>query len=1013
MKHKDEKSRKGGFLWKCLALAVFLSGALAGTAQQREITGTVSDANGPLAGVAVTVRGTTQGTTTNAQGRYVIRAASTNTLEFSFIGYVPQSVPVGNRTRIDIAMKEDVKAIDEVVVIGYGTVSKGDLTGSVVAISGAELTEAPTNNIMEALQGKISGMDIMKPSGAVGSDVDVLLRGTRSIYGSNEPLYIIDGIPGGYSQINSQDVESVTVLKDASSTAIYGSAGANGVVIITTKKGKGDKLNVNFDAYAGFSGNASFLHGMQGDEFLRYQSEYYRTKNDAYPEDITQLFTNEYVLQAIQDNKWIDWVDVIIGGRAVQQKYNLSVSSGGEKTKIYSSFTYSKEEGMLSNENLSRYGGRFNIEHTIRPWVKFGSNVSLAYNIKNARSKNIFTKALKAFPLGDVYDADGNYNVEFIDGETTPLGDELENQFADENRSTSLNVNAYVDFLPFKGLTFRTMVGGYSNAARGGKYIGKSSTQGVESGYVAPYTYIANNYGYGYSWQNIPTYQFEVAKDHKFEVTGLMEWKKSQSDNNNMRADGQALDYYLFHNIGAAIGNKGVTSHFSQTQSLSFAGRINYSYKGRYLATFTNRWDGASHLAEGHKWEMFPAGAIAWRISSERFMERTRTWLDDLKLRVSYGVTGNSGGMGAYSSQTGAVTYNKVSADGQVVHNAQMVAPYANPSIGWEKSYSLDVGLDVALLKNRITLAVDWYDTDTKDLLFKRTLPITAAITAWGSPLQMWQNIGQTNNRGYEITLTTRNIVHKDFTWTTSVSFTHNKEKIVSLPDGDLVASKLFEGHPVKTHYDYKYLGLWSSAEAEEAAKYGCQPGGLKIATQEKFDADGVGDNGYHTYSETDKQILGSNTPDGIIGFSNKFTWRNFDLNIFAMARYGQMIRSSLLGWYDAGSKNQPEGIDYWLPETNEGAYFPRPGISNTTGISSLTYVDGSFIKIKNITLGYSLPDKLLKKAGITNLRVYATAYNPFIIPIKGVLKHTDPENNGSDTFPLYKTYVFGINFSF
>ena len=484
-----------------------------------------------------------------------------------------------------------------------------------------------------------------------------------------------------------------------------------------------------------------------------------------------------------------------------------------------------------------------------------------------------------------------------------------------------------------------------------------------------------------------------------------------------MRASGQPLDSYLFHNMASGITKFGVQSHYSQNQKMSYAFRLNYIYKDKYIASFTTRWDGASHLAEGYKWESFPAGALAWRVSQEPFMKATRNWLNNMKLRLSYGVTGNSGGMGAYSSQTGAATYSPVSIDGVLSSVSQMVSPYGNPSIGWEKTYQWNYGVDLGFFDNRISLSFDYYDSSTKDLLFSRTLPITSAITAWGSPMNTWQNIGETSNKGYEIQLSTVNIESRNFKWTSSISYTHNDEKIVDLPDGDLIAKKLFEGHPIKTFYDFKYAGIWSTDEEEEAAKYGCQPGYVKLHTVEQFTEDEngnmVGDGGVHIYSNTrDLQILGSNVPDGILGINNTFKYRDFDLSVFAMIRYGQMIDSKAIGWYSANNNNQPKGTKYWTPE-NQDAYFPRPGIASTTGIASLRYLDGSYAKIKNITLGYTFPKKLCKTLGLEKCRLYATAYNVFVLPFQSELKHTDPENNGSDSFPLYKTYLLGLNVSF
>lgn len=988
---------------------------------RKTITGTVVDeTDEPLIGANVAVPGTSFGTITNLEGKFSLSVpANTKSVRISYVGYEEQNVSVENKTTLLIKLTSSI-GLDEVVVIGYGSIKKRDLTGSVVSIKADEIIATPTSNIMEALQGQIAGADIMKPSGEIGGGVDILLRGNRSIYGSNSPLFIIDGIQGAdYNQLDPYDIESMDVLKDASSTAIYGSAGANGVIIITTKRAKESKVSVNLNAYHGFAGEANFIHGMTGNEWMTYKREFYRTQNGTYPETMDDLFSNLDVQAAINNNQWIDWIDEVTKGNASKDYVSLSISGGNEKARIYSSITYEGQSGLLPDENQNRYGLRLNADYTVNKMIKVGLNSSLTYTIRNNRGKNVFTKAISAEPLGQVYDENGNLNEYVYPGSTSILGDFKKDQYADQTRSTYVTTNGYAEITPIKGLSFRTQVAATLSDSRNGKYVGTKSLQNVETGYNTPYGYIKNNYSYGYTWENILTYAHTFFQDHDVVLTGITSWGKSQGDWNDMRAHNFPLDSYQFYNM-ASSEKQAIKSSYTQTQKMSYAFRFNYSYKSRYLLSFTTRWDGVSHLAEGHKWEAFPAGAIGWRISDEPFMERARTWLSNLKLRASYGVTGNSGGMGAYASQTGVTTYQKVSVDGELQSNSQMVSPFANPAIGWEKSYTVDLGFDLSLFNNRVNLTFDYYNTDTKDLLFQRKLPITSALTAWGSPLTMWQNIGETNNRGIEVELKTTNIDTKNFMWTSSVSFSKNKEKIVSLPDGDLIDSKLFEGEPIKVFYDYKYLGIWSSAEAEKAADYGLVPGAVKIETipHISIDENGneVSDGGVHPYnSNYDKQILGSKTPDGILGFNNSFYWKGFDLSIYAVMRWGQMIESKALGWFTAGSDNQPAGTKYWTPE-NENTYFPRPGVYKgipTTGIESLKFIDGSYAKIKNITLGYTVPKKLLRKVGIEKLRVYGTAYNTLIIPFKDALKDTDPENGGSDTFPLYKEYVIGINLSF
>ncbi|UVO99334.1 SusC/RagA family TonB-linked outer membrane protein [Bacteroides sp. BFG-257] len=743
-------------------LFVFLSV----NAVAQNITGTVKDSQGePIIGASVVEKGTSNGVVTNLEGKFTLKASGKYPIEVSYMGYKKQVINLKGKTSLNIVMQEDATLLEEVIVsTGYGSQRKADLSGSVVSVSKEDIKGTPTSNVMEALQGKIAGADIMMGSGAVGEDVDILLRGSRSINGSNEPLFVIDGVQGAsYNQLNPNDIEQIDVLKDASSTAIYGSAGANGVIIITTKRGAAGKVTVNLDAKYSISGGANFIHGMMGDEWYRYQTELYRTKNGEYPENFFQMFSSEAIQQAYENNQWIDWIDEATKGNASQKDINLSLRGGSDKIKIYTSFSYNNTQGLLSNENQTRYGMRFNVDYQIRKWVKIGASSALTYTIKNSRGKNIFTKSLTAFPLGKPYDDNGNINVEFIEGETSPFGDEMENQYANQTRTTYANVNGYLEITPLKGLSFRSQISTTLNSSRNGQYIGEHSLQGVENGYSAPYAYINNNYGYSYLWDNVLTYKIEPLKGHKVTLTGVTSYSHGQSDSNNMRASGQPLDSYLFYNMASGITKYGVKSNYSQSQKMSYALRLNYVYNDKYIASFTTRWDGASHLASGHKWESFPAGALAWRVSQEPFMESTKKWLNNLKLRLSYGITGNSGGMGAYSSQTGAATYSPVSIDGELSSVSQLVSPYGNPSIGWEKTYQWNYGVDLGFFDGRINLSFDYYDSKTKDLLFSRTLPVTSAITAWGSPMATWQNIGETSNKGYEIQLSTVNVKSKEF----------------------------------------------------------------------------------------------------------------------------------------------------------------------------------------------------------------------------------------------------------
>lgn len=984
--------------------------------QGKTIKGQILDETGEsMIGVSVLVKGTTIGTVTDFDGNYTLEVPSgKNILEISYIGYKTKEITIGNNSLINIKMEPDTQALDEVVVIGYGTVKKRDLTGAVASMKNEDVTVAPTSNVMEALQGKIAGMDIVKSSGQVGEDVSILLRGSRSIYGSNEPLFIIDGIPGSYSQVNPSDIESVDVLKDASSTAIYGSAGANGVVIITTKRGKEGKATVNFDAYYGFSGSPNYKHGMVGDEWVNYQREAYKYKNGDYPSDMSALFGNQDYTDAYNAGKWIDWIDEASGNTATTQKYSLSVSGGSEKTKIFASTSYNREEGLLSNDNLNKYSLRLNIDQEIFSWAKMGFTSNLTYQDRNQGVKNTFTKGLSSFPLGDAYDQNGKINHEYITGQYSPLGDFIEDQYVNNTRSTYLNVSGYLELSPIKDFTFTSRINGTLSDSRQGQYWGDQCNANRPSYAGSPHAAITNKNAWNYTWENILSYNTTIAKDHNIGGSVITSWNKNQNDSSLAAASGQMVDRWSFWRLASGVSQH-VESDFAQTQKMSFAVRFNYSYKGKYLFTFSNRWDGVSQFSAGHKWDSFPAGAIAWRISDEPFMNVAKNWLNNLKLRVGYGITGNSGGVDAYGTTTQAYVYtgNGLTLNGQNSSFTQYTGTYGSKDLGWEKSYNWNVGLDYGILNNRVDGSIEWFKTTTKGLLFKRTLPITSGLTGWGSPLSIWQNIAETSNQGVEVTINSHNIKTKDFSWNTTLSVTWSKEKIEKLPDGDLISENLFVGHSIKSIYGYKYTGIWGTNTPQDILDaYGVKPGFIQIETLEKD-----GDGGVHKYSTNDRQVLGHTNPDWIVGLNNTFTYKNFDLSVFAMARYGQTINSDLLGYYTAEQSvttNQLAGADYWT-ENNQGAYYPAPGTGSeqSTVISALRVRDGSFIKVKNITLGYTFPVNISRKALMEKCRIYATAYNPFIYVKDKQLKGTDPETNGSDAFPTFRQFVFGVNLTF
>ena len=456
--------------------------------QKQTITGIVKDATGePVIGASVKEKGDpSNGVITDIDGNFRLSVPANATIEISFIGYQTASVKAISGKPLNIVLQENTEMLDEVVVVGYGTMRKKDLTGSVIQIRPDNLANEAPKTVQDVLRGT-PGLNVGMDASAKGGG-SLQIRGQRSLYtdgGHNDPLIILDGMMfyGELSELNPDDIAQIDVLKDASSTAIYGSAGANGVIIITTKRGAAGKVTVNLDTKYSISGGANFVHGMIGDEWYQYQREYYRTKNGDYPENFFQMYNSEAIQQAYENNQWIDWIDEATQGNASQKDVNLSIRGGSDKIKVYSSFSYNNTEGLLSNENQTRYGMRFNVDYDIRKWLKIGTSSALTYTIKNSRGKNIFTKSLTAFPLGKPYDDNGNINVEFIEGETSPFGDEIENQYANETRTIYANVNGYLEIIPLKGLSFRSQISTTLSSSRNGQYIGEHSLQGVENGY--------------------------------------------------------------------------------------------------------------------------------------------------------------------------------------------------------------------------------------------------------------------------------------------------------------------------------------------------------------------------------------------------------------------------------------------------------------------------------------------------------------------------------------------------
>ena len=1033
-----------------LVICMLSIGAFA-YAQQR-VTGTVTDAAGqPVIGASVIVEGTTVGTTTGIDGRYSIEVPAKGKLEFSYVGMKSQSVAPAGKTTVDVQLAEDAAMLDDVVVIGYGTVKKRDLTGAVSSVKSDLVKLTPSANPMESLQGRVAGLDITKSSGQAGAGVSMQLRGNRSISEGGDPMILIDGMPGSYSSLNPNDIESIEVLKDASSTAVYGSSGSNGVIIITTKKGKEGQLNVNFDAYVGLSGWATLPEKTP----QHYVNTVIEAQTWAGTYDPSADVLNEAMREAYDKGNVIDWADAILH-TGVTQNYSLSVSGGTAKTQAYFSANYSEEQGQYKRNNYKLYSSMIRVNHNINKWFSAGIHTQLSYSDKESSYSDL-EQAMRANPFGQLYKEDGSLNEYPVIGDNRQVN-LLLNENRDAYRSPSNGFNLYfqpyVRLTPFKGFTLESRVSAAVSYSNSKQWVGFGSYQfynAAGTGAVdAPKSETAdftsasvkNSRGYGYTWENILTYNFKVADDHEFTLTGVTTYSHSQSESSSASATGFTTNAYKWTNLEKATGTKSVSSSYSMGKSMGLVARLNYSYLGKYLFSASVRHDANSKLAEDCRWDTFPAVSAGWRISEESFMDGTKGWLDNLKFRAGYGETG-AAGISAYSSWS-ILNQGIMSLGGVQTTNNYFPTKITNAALGWERSKSWNFGIDASFLNNRIDLAAEYYITNTDDVIWNLTLPITNGGANAETFFTTVANMASTQNKGIEVTLTTRNIVKKDFQWTSTFTFAKNKEKVTSLGEGaaeyvqqdtrDEKSYTLHVGSPVKSYWHYKVAGVWQKGEEADAAAFGKMPGDLKIHVPGMVKVeDGVWRKAYeqedgtieyneytaenpYSVSAADKQIIGQNSPDWSLGFQNTFTYKNFDLSVYMYARFGQMMYYDPLLWYSSGGGNFPDYFNYWTPE-NPSNDFPSLNSSRNwkddSYYTARAFVDGSFFKIKNITLGYTLPQKACRKVGLSRFRVYATVTNPLVVAKSHLVEDYDPEMNGSLDFPLTKQVVFGVNLSF
>jgi TonB-linked SusC/RagA family outer membrane protein len=1010
------------------------------------IKGVVIDPMGdPIIGANIVQVGNAgNGTITDFDGNFLIKVPAASFVDVSYIGYETQRVKVTPGKNMRIILTVDTKTLEDVVVIGYGTAKKRDLTGAVAQVKSDEIVLTPTSNPMQALQGKVAGLDITRTSGQAGAGVNIQLRGNRSITASGEPLFIIDGMPGNINTINLNDIESIDILKDASSTAIYGAQGANGVVLVTTKHGSEGKLSVNLNAYVGFNGWSQNPELRSGETYMETIRQANRNAG-TYNGDESMLISNggrlsDAVYSAYKAGQNIDWIDEILNDGYIQN-YSLSLTGGTERTKAYMSLNFSDEKGQYKNDKNSIYSTNIRIDHSLNKYISAGINLQGSYVWKSTPYAKQ-NDAIVAVPFGTLYNEDGTINPYPLgSGETgyiSLLLNDDKSVYRKQREDTDFSINPYFKITPIKGLTWESRLncrlfyrtynsfeGLYSN-----KYY--TQNQDVSRGTSVS---ITRSHSYNYQWENILTYNFTLNEAHEFTVTGVTSWTRKQGTEDIINGSGVKNNKLLWYTISTNCTTTTVDKDaYEQRQSLGFVGRINYQYKGKYLASASVRRDGNSVLADGHKWDTYPAVSLGWRISDEDFMESTRDVMNNLKIRAGYGEAGMAN-IDPYSSITG-VEQGMITIGGQLIQPTYSATKtIANKLLGWERSKTWNIGFDASFLNDRINVVADYYITNSDDVIWKIDIPVTNGAYSYNSPYNTNMNMAKTSNKGIEFAVNTRNIDTPNLKWNSSLTFAYNKEEVTKLLGTGAAFVKSADqqymhivGEPVWSFRHFKLDGVWSESEAEDAAVFNQEPGHLKISVPGlKHVGPGVYTkvvNGETiTYDATNKyalssndyQPIGHNSPDWSLGFQNSFIYKNFDLTLYMYMRWGQMIKYETITDYDpTGVNNFPtyllDKIGTSLPvldatKTNK--------LSQYEGFDALKYVDGSFFKIKNITLGYTLPKDLMKKINIQKFRIYGTMTNPLVLAKSDMLKDYDPEMNGSRSYPLTKQLVFGLNVTF
>jgi TonB-linked SusC/RagA family outer membrane protein len=957
---------------------------------QHTVTGKVTGHTGEaLPGVTVAVKGKTQGTVTDATGNYSIsNVQSDAVLVFSFVGMKSQEIPVRGKSSIHVVLEEEAIGIEEVVAIGYGTMKKSDLTGSMASVGRQEITELPVYSMDNILQGRTAGMQITQGGYRPGEASSILIRGQRSLAGSNAPLVVIDGVPveSGLMNINPSDVESVEILKDASSSAIYGSRAANGVILINTRRGKVGKATVEYNGYTGVQYTFDRLDLMDTPTYAQFVRDAY-TLEGSYKGDDTKIFA-PWQLEAITQNRTTDWQDLVFD-RGFQQNHTLSVRGGTENTKYSISATLLEHKATVPNNDYKRLSGRFNVDQNLSSRLRVGLSCFLSDSYKH--QSVAFANVIKNSPMALPYDAEGKIRMLDELNDRNPLFDMQRENSLDETLETRILGTVYgeLDIIPER-LTFRTTFSPDFQFSTRGKYTRDVISSASKSG--------GKNLNTLY--ESMLTYKDTYFEKHRVHLTAMYGVQNYKSDTYSIAGEGLPYEYQLYHNLGSVNTLNSWGTGFSEWALESYMLRANYVYDDRYLLTITGRIDGSSRLAEGKKYGLFPSMAVAWHIRNEEFMKNV-DFLSELKLRFSIGETGNTG-ISPYQTQGVLRLGDVYSFSGDDVRFFEL-GDIPNPDLKWERTRSKNLGINFGFKNNRLTGSIDVYDNNTFDLMMKRNLPFT---TGYSSVLE---NIGETRNKGIEIEISSINIKTPNFIWSTDINFSMNRNEIVSLYGGkeDDIGNSWFIGEPINVNYYWVFDGIWQTEEATEAKVYGATPGDRKF--KDLNDDKKIDDN--------DRKILGNEEPSWIAGMTNRLKYKDFDLSAFIYTVQGTQHQSvyGAAGYLDLLSlqahayQDNIRDVEYWMPDRQSKKY-QKPHISSQQMNDLQSFLNTSFIRVKNITLGYNVPQNVMSRIWLNQARIYTSVENPFTItPFGGY----DPEAARNFDMPNYTTFLVGVNLTF